>query len=165
MTSKGRAMILCGRTVRLLLGVLTPLASSGCSLQSRAVTAASAAWSCPEDRIEVVSMGGPNGAEPQPPADVAADPARLDVWKRNRPDPSDVREFSASGCGRTGTIECRYTFDVANQNLHWVCVPTATVVQRLELLSRSRLTSQPAPVADPAPSHSEQSPSPAPTAQ
>jgi hypothetical protein len=141
------------------------LASSGCSLQSRAVTAASAAWSCPEDRIQVVSTDSPNGAEPQPPADVAADPARLAIWQRNRPDQSDVREFSASGCGRTGTIECRYTFDVANQNLHWTCAPSSTPVQRLELLSRSRLTSQPAPGPDPAPKSSEQSPSPAPTAR
>jgi hypothetical protein len=109
------------RTVRLLLGALTLLASSGCSLQSRAVTAASEAWSCPEDRIQVVSADAPSGAAPQPPADIAADPARLAIWQKNRPDPSDVREFSASGCGRTGTIECRYTFDVANQNLHWIC--------------------------------------------
>jgi hypothetical protein len=62
------------RTVRLLLGALTLLASSGCSLQSRAVTAASEAWSCPEDGIQVVSADAdaPNGAAPQPPADIAA---------------------------------------------------------------------------------------------
>jgi len=42
-------------------------------VQQLAKSAASTAWSCPEDRISIESNPTP---APQPPADVAADPAR-----------------------------------------------------------------------------------------
>jgi hypothetical protein len=117
------------KTIPLLIGALTLLASSGCSLQSRAVTAASAAWSCPEDRIQVAPADIPLGAVQQPPPDIASDPARLAIWRRGRPHPSDVRDFSVSGCGKTGTIECRYAYDVAQQGLLWTCaVPNPLIV-------------------------------------
>jgi hypothetical protein len=117
------------KTMHLLIGALTLLACSGCSLQSRAVTAASTAWSCPEDRIQVAPVDIPLGAVQQPPPEIAADPARLAIWRKGRPDPSDLREFSASGCGKTGAIECRYAYDYVNQGLHWVCaVPNPLIV-------------------------------------
>jgi hypothetical protein len=53
--------------------------SQGCvSVQDLAVSEASATWSCPKQQIQIGPSRAPD--PPQPPADVAADPARLSIW-------------------------------------------------------------------------------------
>jgi hypothetical protein len=143
------------------LGALVLFVFSGCSLQSRAVTAASTAWSCPEARVQVAPAPIPN-SEPQPAADVAADPARLAIWQQSHPDPSDIREFSASGCGKTGMIECRYAYDVVNQNLHWTCALAAPHQALVVVFPSPSATPKPSPST---PSPSATPPSPAPSAR
>ncbi len=79
------------------------------SVQDLAVSAASSTWSCPEERIQVGSSRPPD--PPQPPADIAADPARLAIWKGQLASPVTHRTLTASGCGEEGDVSCTYTID------------------------------------------------------
>jgi hypothetical protein len=95
----------------------------GCSPRTRATTAASIAWSCPEDRI--VLERAPAASAADPPPDIAADPARLAIWKRSASDPSETMNFSASGCGQKGTVSCFYDA-TPGQTSSWRCVEASS---------------------------------------
>jgi hypothetical protein len=83
--------------------------------------AASAAMSCPKERVQVaLKLERP---QPQPPPDVAADPDRLAIWRQQQPDPSNSQVFSASGCGQTGVVFCNYEqhSDAQGNWAEWGC--------------------------------------------
>ena len=93
----------------LLVGCATVLAAGGCAgftARGHAVASASKTWSCPTDQISVVSES--RQIETPPPADIAADPARLAIWQKNRPDSAHHRNVVLSGCGKTGVFQCNY---------------------------------------------------------
>jgi hypothetical protein len=96
-------------------------------VQQVAKSAASNAWSCPEDRISVET--NPVPAAPQPPADVAADPARLAIWQRQHAAPPSVRTFSASGCGQKAQVSCTWSVlagdgVTSGDSVVWSCFST-----------------------------------------
>ncbi len=107
-------------------GDASPIEATGCghraeytcstppcrSAEDFAVESASDAWSCPKERISIETLQVPT-PQPQPPPDVAADPARLAIWQKNDGAPSPTRAFSASGCGRKGTVTCTIRFDTS----------------------------------------------------
>ncbi len=73
-----------------------PLASTESEAAKGARREFSKVFSCPEDRIHVAPSDQP--AE-SPPPEVAADPARLAIWRQNHPhDASEV--FDLTGCDR-----------------------------------------------------------------
>jgi hypothetical protein len=99
--------------------------STGCvSVQDLAVSEASTAWSCPKQRIEIGPTRAPD--PPPPPTDVAADPARLTIWKGQHDGPVTHRTLSAAGCDHKGDVTCDYGVvpgvpGVTNNTGVWAC--------------------------------------------
>ncbi len=56
-----------------------------------------------------------------PPADVATDPARLEVWKSNQSQPWDVHFFELTGCGHHVLWGCRLPGNKSSANAHAFC--------------------------------------------
>jgi hypothetical protein len=104
-----------------LVGVLALASLVGCAfLTSRgaATAAASKTWSCPGDRLTIVSER--TQAVEAPPPQISSDPERLAIWKANQPNPTTRRELVVQGCGLTGTFLCREKYDGAYS---WHCYP------------------------------------------
>lgn len=82
-------------------------------------------YSCPSDAI--VSKDRPDVHAAQfetpatPPADVAADPARLAVWQKNQPQPWDVDFFELTGCGHHVLWGCRLPSSRSSAGVHAFC--------------------------------------------
>jgi hypothetical protein len=94
-------------------------------VQSVAVSSASTAWSCPENRISVEAIPAPT---PKPPADVLADPARLAIWQGQLAASPSTLTFAASGCGKKAEVSCTYSIAPGDgvtygDNLSWSCFP------------------------------------------
>ena len=82
-------------------------------------------YSCPMDAITSKARDDVQAAEfvstPTPPADVAADPARLAVWKKNQVEPWDVHFFELTGCGHHVLWGCRLPGNKSSANAHAFC--------------------------------------------
>ena len=70
-----------------------------CDLRQNAVVTFSVWYACPAERITVSAKAI------HPPADVAADPERLALWRRMRQDEHLVY-FGVDGCGRSEVFAC-----------------------------------------------------------
>ncbi len=141
-------------TLGVALGAVAML-GSGCANHhgsGKAVESASTAWSCPKDRIAVVSEAAPTQAAP--PADVAADPAadpaRLAIGKKHLPDPDSHRVFVLSGCGNTGSFQCSledyYWGSGPHTSSEWFC-SLATEISLRSRTTRNGLDSAASPEA------------------
>lgn len=95
----------CGHSAQYSCIASSPACTSA---QETAVSAASDAWSCPRARIQVGTNRALAAPEP-PPADVAADPARLAIWQQHHAGPTVQRTFSTSGCGKQEDVLCVYS--------------------------------------------------------
>jgi hypothetical protein len=81
------------------------------TLEGTARTKFAESKSCPEDRITIRETQVPVGEPPRPPpADVAADPARLAVWnetqQRNAEETPVRTVYVAEGCGTLQRYTC-----------------------------------------------------------
>ena len=109
-----------GRSYLFGIGLVTMLAC-GCTMRSselQAVRTFSKSHSCPEDRIQATPAGGASFTEryaalhplPAPPADVAADAGRLEVWRKaNGGDLEWTKEYVVyrlNGCDQTNELAC-----------------------------------------------------------
>jgi hypothetical protein len=73
-------------------------ASAGCALDGNARDAFTQLHTCPTDRVTVTKL------PPQaPPADVASDPQRLDLWHSQH---DDHQRFHVEGCGYANDLDC-----------------------------------------------------------
>ena len=120
-------MAMARKTTAALLAIAFVLGESGClSVQDRALAAASNSLTCPKERITVTLKR--NDHQPQPPPEIAADPARLAIWQKQQPDPSNSQVFSASGCGQAGVVFCNYEqhSDATGNWAEWGCAGAAS---------------------------------------
>jgi hypothetical protein len=86
---------------RLVLVVL-PITLVAC-MPERARSKFAAEAFCPTERVEIETKYVDKGPW-QPPADVAADPARLAMWGRTSH--TMEKRYVASGCGQLRTYQC-----------------------------------------------------------
>jgi hypothetical protein len=59
--------------------------------------------SCPADRVTVIARAGETV---EPPADIAGDPQRLEVWKATRAREASQTYYVATGCGAASVYYC-----------------------------------------------------------
>jgi hypothetical protein len=120
--------------------------SKGCvSVQDLALSEASTTWSCPKQQIEIGMSRALD--PPQPPADVAADPARLTIWRGQHAGPVTHRTVSASGCGQKAEVTCDYGVvpgvpGVTNSTGVWACnvpPPSSPASVALDVLAKAQL--------------------------
>jgi hypothetical protein len=82
-------------------------------------------YSCPIDSITSKDRPDVHATEfetpPTPPADVAADPARLAVWQANQPKPWPVEFFELTGCGHHVLWGCRLPSRSSSNGVHAFC--------------------------------------------
>ena len=82
-------------------------------------------FSCPVDKITLAKR--PDVAVAQfehartPPADIAADPARLAVWKSNQPKGWPVDFFELTGCGHHVLWGCQLPSSRSSVGVHAFC--------------------------------------------
>ena len=98
--------------------LLTTLAWGCKSPEREAVITFSETRSCPEDRIQATPAGGASFAEryaalhplPVPPADIAADAGRLEIWRKanggNREWTQEYIVYRVNGCGQSEELAC-----------------------------------------------------------
>jgi hypothetical protein len=108
-------MSLPGRAVRLNLSLALALLTVGCvTLEGTARDRFASDVSCPPDRVTAAERKDLSSrvAPPKPPADVAADPRRLDFWNQKHAD--EIREagstkmFELKGCGQQRVMRCAW---------------------------------------------------------
>ncbi len=82
-------------------------------------------YSCPIDSITSKARSDIQAAQFEkpvtPPAEVAADPARLAVWKSNQPQPWSVDFFELTGCGHHVLWGCRLPSSKSSAGVHAFC--------------------------------------------
>jgi hypothetical protein len=82
-------------------------------------------YSCPlgsitsHERPEVQAADFQKAATPPP--EVAADPARLAVWKSHQPEPWSVHFFELTGCGHHVLWGCRLPSSRSSAGVHAFC--------------------------------------------
>jgi hypothetical protein len=91
---------------------LTPLCTTdGCDSFELAVRNEFVeSFSCPLERVSTEPHADVAHPAPTPPDDVASDPERLRIWKRNNSAPrrgTGLTFFTASGCGHQQVYGCR----------------------------------------------------------
>jgi hypothetical protein len=99
------------------------VAGVGCAyVNNRENSAANAfvqAYQCPRDRVvvrPVATPSAPSAPGAAPPDDVARDPERLAIWKKQQQRPTqDVSSFDVTGCGHEAVYGCTGSF-WANQS-------------------------------------------------
>jgi hypothetical protein len=89
-------------------------------------------FTCPDDRVEarvredVTATQLAGRKEPAPPAVVAADPARLALWRKEQSEREerDNRDHvvEVRGCGHEQTYKCGYATQHASTSSPWMCV-------------------------------------------
>jgi len=100
----------------LIFALLTSLTCS-CSREKEALITFSEKHSCPEDKIQVTPASGESYAKryaaayPQvPPAEIASDPARVAVWKKNHGADYEWANayeiFNVKGCKNAEELAC-----------------------------------------------------------
>jgi hypothetical protein len=111
-----------------LVVLLLPLSAAACaSLEDGARDHFVKALSCPADRVQVKARPDlgygdllPALRTGEPPAEVAADPERLELWQEQQAIAQATRRanadaaydvFEVSGCGRTVRLGCRHPQD------------------------------------------------------
>ncbi len=103
-------------TLLTIAAFATALGATGCSKVGTARSDFAHEFSCPEDRVTVHERTGPPPPipTPAPPADVAADPQRLAMWKADTDkriaaamkEASAQDVYVAEGCGHTASYTC-----------------------------------------------------------
>ncbi len=99
-----------------LLSLLSLVAVGGCtSLEKGAQEEFTSSFSCPKERVTVTPRpdlkAAVFGSRPAPPADVAADPARLAVWQKKEDDlqstwNNSTTVFEVAGCDKDVIYKC-----------------------------------------------------------
>lgn len=100
----------------LLLLLVVMVSGVGCkSLKTGAKEEFSAHFSCPEDRITVSERpySAIAGNSPSPPREVASDPERLAIWKKQQDEKAaalarNYEAFEVEGCGRKVLYRCSH---------------------------------------------------------
>jgi hypothetical protein len=82
-------------------------------------------FSCPNDAITSKARKDVQASEFEkpntPPAEIAADPARLAVWQANQPQPWTVEFFELTGCGHHVLWGCRLPGRGSSAGVHAFC--------------------------------------------
>lgn len=82
-------------------------------------------YSCPSDSIARKDRPDVHAEQFEtpatPPADIAADPARLAVWRANQPKPWGVEFFELTGCGHHVLWGCRLPGRASSAGVHAFC--------------------------------------------
>jgi hypothetical protein len=124
--------------VRLRAAVVAPtllVVFAACqSLGDGAKETFSQANSCPLDRVEArerPDLKTPSARAPDPPADIAADPARLRMWQEQQADRaarSDTGHHfvEARGCGKSVLYDCRPPTNHDRPQRPWFCSEQTT---------------------------------------
>lgn len=95
------------------------------ALPSRTIDEFSEKFSCPNDSITSKKRPDVDVAQFEkaatPPPEVAADPARLAVWKSHQPGAWDVDFFELEGCGHHVLWGCRLPSSKSSAGVHVFC--------------------------------------------
>lgn len=83
-------------------------------------------FSCPLDKITLTKRPDVDATEfegpaREPPAEIAADPARLAVWKSKQPKGWSVDFFELTGCGHHVLWGCRLPSSRSSAGVHAFC--------------------------------------------
>jgi hypothetical protein len=110
--------VLFARLALALASIGGALTVVGCAyVNNRENAAANAfvqAYQCPRDRVvvrPVATPSAPSAPGAAPPDDVARDPERLAIWKKQQQQPTqDASSFDVTGCGHEAVYGCTGSF-------------------------------------------------------
>lgn len=125
--SKGLNGPLGGVLVIVLISIMPGVAlfKSCTALPKQTLEEFSEQYSCPVDSITSKERPDVQAAQFEsprtPPADVAADPARLAVWQSNQPKPWSVDFFELTGCGHHVLWGCTLPSSKSSAGVHAFC--------------------------------------------
>jgi TPR repeat protein len=154
-------LVRVGRTLTLTLslGAIALVAGmAGCTSYSSAARAQFAASaSCPSDKVTVTSRPGDPVPPQNPPPEVAADPGKLAVWRRDdeeRRQDAAATVYVAKGCGQERQYTCEHSdrHAVQTQCTEKITDPAATAPSADEMTKCASAPKQPVePAAQRAP--------------